>query len=78
MNTPETDKSLCRYDHPAWPGGRKFTVNDQPVVLAEFARKLERERDELRAAVRNLRDVKGRHHTEVATLRLFALVDSAK
>lgn len=40
--TPETDAALCRYDHPAWPGGRKFTVNGEPVVLADLARKLER------------------------------------
>ena len=45
--TPETDANLCCYDHPAWPGGRKFTVNGHPVVPADFARKLERERDQL-------------------------------
>ena len=29
---------------------------------------------ELRAAIRNLRDVQGRHHTQIATERLFALL----
>jgi hypothetical protein len=28
----------------------------------------------LRAAIRNLRDVKGRHHTQIACERLFALL----
>jgi ribosomal protein L31 len=45
--TPRTDAALCRYEHPAWPGGRKFTVNDKHVVLADFARQLERENADL-------------------------------
>ena len=32
---------------------------------------------ELRAAIRNLRDVQGRHHTQIATERLFALLPEA-
>ena len=57
-STPETDAALCRYDHPAWPGGRKFTVNEQPVVLADFCRTLERERD---AALRVIEQIEERY-----------------
>ena len=97
-DTPETDgkkKRIC---------GNWNNAGDrvQDFVLADFARKLERERDEaraslaaaeawsatladvgddfrsanaeLRAAIRNLRDVQGRHHTQIATERLFALL----
>lgn len=32
------------------------------------------ERNELRDAVKNLRDVKGRHHTEIAARALYALL----
>ena len=32
------------------------------------------QRDELLAAIRNLRDVSGRHHTKIACERLFALL----
>ena len=42
-DTPRTDANLCRYEHPAWPSGRRFTINDNAVVLANFARQLERE-----------------------------------
>jgi hypothetical protein len=42
-DTPRTDSNLCRYEHPAWPSGRLFTINDNAVVLANFARQLERE-----------------------------------
>jgi hypothetical protein len=56
-DTPRTDSNLCRYEHPAWPNGRLFTINDNAVVLANFARQLERElaeaiaqRDELLTA----------------------------
>jgi hypothetical protein len=38
------------------------------------ARKAENELENLRAAIRNLRDVSGRHHTEIACERLFALL----
>lgn len=37
---------------------------------------LKRERDKLIDAIRNLRDVKGRHHTQIAADRLFALLPS--
>ena len=47
--TPETDAAICRYDHPAWTEGRKFTVDEKHVVLADFARTLERQRNETRA-----------------------------
>jgi hypothetical protein len=41
-------------------------VNDIIVVRSQL--------EELRAAVRNFRDVQGRHHTEIACKRLFALL----
>jgi hypothetical protein len=31
----------------------------------------------LRNAIRNLRDVKGRHHTQIATEQLFALLSDS-
>jgi hypothetical protein len=62
--TPETDAS-------------EHDIDEVPAfsfVSSNFARKLERERDELLSAIRNLRDVKGRHHTEQATHKLFGLL----
>lgn len=41
--TPETDAALCRYD------GIVATFRGQPIVAADFARKLELERDQARA-----------------------------
>jgi hypothetical protein len=82
--TPETDAKQKLKD----------IIGDE-YVAAEFARRLERERNaylaigrknaelagdlasdlqRLRSAVRNLRDVQGRHHTQIATERLFALL----
>ena len=62
--TPETDTmeycdSMCDPDR---------------VVEADFARKLERERDELILAVRGLKRAKGRFHTEQAAINLFELL----
>lgn len=42
--------------------------------LSEACDHLQRERDALHAAIRNLRDVQGRYHTQIATERLFALL----
>ena len=53
-DTPRTDSNLCRYEHPAWPSGRLFTVNHNAVVLADFARQLERERNELLEALEEI------------------------
>jgi hypothetical protein len=90
-DTPETDgkkKRIC---------GNWNNAGDrvQDFVLADFARKLERERDEARKwnsegkingarcaeerdrlqdAIRNMRDVQGRHHAQIACERLFALL----
>ena len=44
------------------------------AVDSNFARKLERERDELRAAVINLRNVQGRYHAQIAAEQLFSLI----
>ena len=40
--TPETDAAILKYEHPDWPSGRMFTVNEKPVVKKEFADDLER------------------------------------
>ena len=42
--------------------------------LIATSRRLEMERNELREAVRNMRDVAGRHHTEIACHRLYDLI----
>lgn len=39
-----------------------------------FARKLERERDELRKAIKNFYKAKGRHNSQIAAARMFELV----
>jgi hypothetical protein len=62
--TPETDAmeycdSMCDPDR---------------VVEADFARKLERERDELIHAVHALKAAKGRYHTQQAATNLFNLL----
>ena len=42
--------------------------------LSEYAKRLEQQRDELLAAAKNLRDVKGRHHSEQAFNALVAAI----
>jgi hypothetical protein len=44
------------------------------ALLAEVGDNFRAENAELRAAIRNLRDVKGRYHTQIATEQLFALL----
>ena len=44
------------------------------VVSSCLARKLERERDELLAAIRAYRDAKGRYHTQMACERLLTFL----
>lgn len=52
------------------------TDNDTEAELAawELLRDTRAELEKLRDAVRNMRDVKGRHHTQIATERLLALL----
>ncbi len=76
-NTPETDNeaddahNVCLdYDCQ----GKNDNIPVPIVVPADFARKLERERDELREAVRNLINVQGRHQTQIAMQRLIAIL----
>jgi len=49
-NTPETDQNLCISHHPndllGWPRGRIAEFGGEHIVPADFARRLERERDE--------------------------------
>lgn len=56
--TPETESSICRYACPGWPDGRPLTFDDEPTVPADFARRLERERDEARDQIHRMRE----HH----------------
>ncbi len=84
-DTPDTDAQRKMQHRTAMHTG---TRQYHEYVLADFARKLERERNEffwqsaqfagelreLRTAIRNLRDVKGRHHTQLATEALFKLL----
>ena len=44
-DTPETDAELARYQRMRWTSQRKSAVSD--LIPAEFARCLERERDDL-------------------------------
>ncbi len=55
----------------------RTTITDQRDRIGEIFDALEcqnKEVEKLRAAIRNLRDVKGRHHTQIATEQLFALL----
>lgn len=60
-DTPETDAAL-------------YPMNQVDIVWPEFARKLERERDELRKAIKNFYKAKGRHNSQIAAARMFELV----
>lgn len=64
--TPETD-ALC-------DSLQNMEAGNAVVRLWEKCKKLERERDELREAARNLLDVQGRYHTQQAMERLFNLL----
>lgn len=66
-STPETDEAIALANDP-----------DGAAEVCELCKKLEHERDELRAAVRNMRDAKGRHHTQIATEHLFSLLPETK
>jgi hypothetical protein len=55
----------------------RVTITDQRDRIGEIFEALEyqnKEVERLRNAVRNLRDAKGRHHTQIATEQLFALL----
>jgi hypothetical protein len=55
----------------------RVTITDQRDRIGEIYDALECQNNEverLRAAIRNLRDVSGRHHTQIACERLFALL----
>lgn len=49
-------------------------LRDSAIKNAEIAGDLASELQRLRSAVRNLRDVQGRHHTQIAMERLIALL----
>jgi hypothetical protein len=59
----------------------RVPIKEYAYAMAEHSRKMERERnlnrghlEHIRDAVRNLRDVKGRHHAQQAMERLLALL----
>ncbi len=55
----------------------RVTITDQRDRIGEIFDALEcqnKEVEKLRAAIRNLRDVSGRHHSQIACERLFALL----
>ena len=59
------------------PSRARVTITDQRDRIGEIFDALEcqnKEVERLRAAIRNLRDVSGRHHTQIACERLFALL----
>ena len=86
-DTPETD-ALYKNDHRPnlIEHARKLErERDEARKLFESSKRaraslneacdhLQRERDAQHAAIRNLRDVQGRYHTQIATERLFALL----
>lgn len=88
MSTPETDQmATMRRTHQEWQahGERLERERDEAreslaaaeawsATLADVGDDFRWECSELRAAIRNLRDVKGRHHTQLATERLFGLL----
>jgi hypothetical protein len=49
-------------------------IREDLKFKAKLCAELTRQRDEITSAIRNLRDVKGRHHTQQATEALFNLL----
>lgn len=80
MNTPETDRLLQEQ----FIEQGHLGPHNCPEWLVQHARRLERERNEciqlrsrveqLEDAIRNLQLTKGRHGTQIAAERLFALL----
>jgi len=50
------------------------TESYERKICVEAIESLVQERDAILAAIKNLKDVKGRHHTEQATLKLFTML----
>lgn len=87
-DTPETDEmAAMRRTHQEWQahGERLERERDEAraslaaaeawsATLADVGDDFRAANAELRAAIRNLRDVQGRYHTQIATERLFALL----
>lgn len=70
--TPETDKARNDFQRLMWSGSSDaFNVKLVPI---DHARKLERERDELREALRTMHEAKGRHNTMIAMESLINLL----
>jgi len=70
--TPETDAARNDFQRLMWSGSSDaYNVKLIPVVHAE---RMERERDELRDALRTMHEAKGRHNTMIAMQKLIALL----
>ena len=57
-----------------WRGKAVAAAESWSATVADIGDDFRAKLVELRHAVRNLRDVQGRHHTQQATERLFALL----
>jgi hypothetical protein len=80
-DTPETDAQLTTYTSIS-KSGKHFT-NKKGTVSAEFARKLERERDEARECYKAAMELAARYKSErdkvsVLVRRLFELLDTVE
>jgi hypothetical protein len=52
----------------------RVPISAYAYAMSDQSKKMERQRDELRDAVRAYRDAKGRYHTQKACERLLALL----
>ena len=52
----------------------RVPISAYAYAMSDHSKKMERQRDELRDAVRAYRDAKGRYHTQKACERLLALL----
>jgi hypothetical protein len=67
-DTPETDKKAAEITGYTYWQARRITM------WKEYAKKLERERNDLRTALREMVSAKGRYNTQTAMERLIALL----
>jgi hypothetical protein len=72
-DTPETDSAEAEHQRKTWQSGT-HKIFASELVPVEFAQKLERERDDLRTALREMVAAKGRYNTQTAMEALIALV----
>lgn len=70
---PETDALMKQYEGLILPRGFHEESMMQRI-FRQRVEKIERERDELRTAIRKMRDAKGWYHTQFAVEELFKLL----